>query len=640
MKPARSLLIGWILLFLVTLFVPLQKVEASGAAAQAVQAGEDGTELAPGNYCVSCHMPDDPVLPEAVDWKGSVGSFSSSPCPAVKSIQEELYYTERLMLAIDRSRSRLPDNEQTQQIETRLADLYPAYNQLFDKPVNSLDAFVSETQLLRFKLGKIYTQLNEMHDTRQQQWILIAAVLVSVFVLGSLVWGYWNARTFLSDAGRKGASPWKTALLCLIVFGFFALPIFQNFAPEDVYTEEEQEVQTVLDTAERSGAAAERAQARAWMLARVAVQWDSDEALKQERLAAALDAEQEARRQSTALWGQIQAAGETAGIRTVNLENASVVTEQLNAFQNRTWSLRMIALEWSAVDPVKAQELLAQARQYTLAEDGIYHDIDLAGIAWAWQALDPRAAQETVQAIDDPAIKRWAQRIISGEQESGAVADDVPVQSTAGASDQAYALFKAGNYPQAWEYTANIVDPYERARAQATIAAAWKNVEAAQTIEIPFIRDRTLRQLAVATGDLELAQAIETPSEKVIALAYLDRFEEAWEIAQDAAGVKGYPLVVLGTRWAPGDPQAALNVVDALESEADKAAVIREVAAVSGDQVIFDRALSLALAARVRGDALSPVNASLALAHAVDDPVLKEKAFAQAYETAERISIK
>ena len=66
-----------------------------------------------------------------------------------------------------------------------------------------------------------------------------------------------------------------------------------------------------------------------------------------------------------------------------------------------------------------------------------------------------------------------------------------------------------------------------------------------------------------------------------------------------------------------------------------------------GRRALVDRSLAyrtwnLALAARVRGDALAPAEASLALARAFNpiDMAKAEAAFAQAYEVAERISTK
>jgi hypothetical protein len=103
-------------------------------------------------------------------------------------------------------------------------------------------------------------------------------------------------------------------------------------------------------------------------------------------------------------------------------------------------------------------------------------------------------------------------------------------------------------------------------------------------------------------------------------------------------GVRGYgggvigdtsPLRALAVAWAETDPRAALQVVDLMDREVDKAEALRAIAAASGDSAIFEQAL--AMAARVSGDALAPAQASLSLADA---------AFAQAYDIAQRISTK
>jgi hypothetical protein len=78
-----------------------------------------------------------------------------------------------------------------------------------------------------------------------------------------------------------------------------------------------------------------------------------------------------------------------------------------------------------------------------------------------------------------------------------------------------------------------------------------------------------------------------------------------------------------------------------MDREADKAEALRAIAVATGDDDLFERALGMALAARVRGDVLAPAEASLDLARDIEpiNTVKSEAAFAQAYDTAQRISI-
>jgi hypothetical protein len=124
----------------------------------------------------------------------------------------------------------------------------------------------------------------------------------------------------------------------------------------------------------------------------------------------------------------------------------------------------------------------------------------------------------------------------------------------------------------------------------------------------------------------------------VQALTALGQYQAAFEAAEGLSDT--YPLRALAVAWAETDPQAALAVVDLMDREADKAEALRAIAIATGDEAHFERALSLALAARVRGDALAPAEASLDLAKAFAsiDKTKSEAAFAQAYQVAERIS--
>ena len=185
-----------------------------------------------------------------------------------------------------------------------------------------------------------------------------------------------------------------------------------------------------------------------------------------------------------------------------------------------------------------------------------------------------------------------------------------------------------------------MADPFDRGRAQAVIAGAWGHADAAQQIVDPTMRDLALRDVAVANEDAALASSIESPYYRVQALTALGQYQAAFEAAEELSDT--YPLRALAVAWAETDPLAALAVVDKMDREADKAEAMRAIAVATGDEADFERALNLALAARIRGNALAPAEASLDLgrAFAPTDVTKSEAAFVQAYEVAERISTK
>lgn len=675
-------------------------VEGTG---EVIPAGSEmEAALVEGNYCIACHLAEDPRLATVTDWKGSIDREANNPCPSARKIHEELYYTDRLLMMIERAQGEagaLPETAQA-----RLEAYTQRYSRLLDAPVNSLDALVSEAQTTRYQLNKIYTLLNAMVEAKKARTVLLYAVAATLIVLGSLGWGLYNTRAIRAGwVSKSGAMLWR-GIFVLAVLAFFALPIFRVPAEETAMTTvEQQEAQTILDTAQRAADAADRAQARAWMLAQVGATWGAKDAAQgQTLLSEAHTALAAADENQQALWGQSLAVQEvTVGTR-IEMESAGLIARDLNAARGRAWALPLVAVEGYAVDAEAAASLLRQGEHALRNQTGLYRDLQLRSLALAWAKVDAAQAAPLAEQIVDPALRAWTQRELavllaeprlfdlaadsareiqdpirragamrniataSGKQDLFAEAlralegttgaarayalSDLAAASRdealAGQIDPAYpearasALLRMGKYAEAWEAAALIADPYEQAQAQAVVAAAWGDAEAANQIATALYRERSLRDVIQKTGNAALVDLIFIPYYKVQALTAIGDLESAIQLSGDLGDT--YPLVALAVRLAHTDPQAALAVVNAMSREADKAVALRAIAAATQDQSLFESALGMALAGRVRGDALVPSQASLELALALWDanPAQALAALQQAYEAAHRIAIK
>lgn len=680
----------------------LTVVSASASSAASSLSPSNEHTLVPGNYCISCHLANDPRLITVADWKGSIAREVNSPCPAATRIHEELYYTARLLLMIDRAEEKvgvLPEKQQSQ-----LEKYTDPYRRQLDQPVSSLDAFTAEAQTARYRLNKIYAGLNKTAEIQKQRTVLIYAALTTLILLGSLIWGLYNTRSISAAAGANPRKLLSRAVFVLAVLAFFALPVFRIPTAEVVTASaEEQEAQTILDTANRAASAADRAQARAWMLARVGVVWnETDPTQARKVFEDAWVSLREARAIEAALWGQSLSVQESTIGVPVDMENANLVATGLNAARARAWSLPLIAIELNKFDPVRAAQLL-QAEEDALASHvGIYRDLQLRGVALAWAEIELPQAVATAGVIHDASIRAWTLRelaflpedpstfnlaiesareikdpiqrarvlheiaVSSGDEslfaEALSALDGVTgaplayaLSDLAAASgdvsllqqiDPKYSdartagLLRLGDYSSSWDESAKIIDPYERARAQAAIASAWANADAAEQIEVPLYRDLALRNVIRKTGNVALTGSIQAAYYQVQAWTALGDDEKAAEIADRLGDL--YPLVELVPALAEKDPQAALILVEKMSRESDKAVALRTIAAVMQDRSLFERAQGMALAARLQGDVLAPAQASLDLAtlfwQANSD--YAEAAIRQAYEAALRISTK
>ena len=688
------------LTLLAVLMLAVSSVSASPSA-QKLPASEGGT-LVPGNYCISCHLADDPRLTTVTEWKGGVTREVNSPCPAATKIHEELYYTERLLLMIDRAEvsvGALPEKTQS-----RLDGYTQRYSRMLDTPVTSLDAFVSEAQSTRFQINKAYKALNDMAETAKLRTILIYAGIVTLIVLGSLAWGLYNTRAIKAGIVSKSWATFWRITFVLAVFIFFVLPIFRIPATEvEMTTAEQQAAQTTLDTAQRAADAADRAQARAWMLARVGTAWNENDAAQARKLLdESLISLEVARENEEALWGQSLAVQEVSVGTQIDMEKADLVALDLNAVRGRPWAAPLIASEWNKLDSFKAAELLQAEQAFVENQTGLYRDLQLRGLALAWSKVDAASAIPAAGQINDPALRAWTFRELAALTDNDAVFDQAadaartiadPVQKAralreigvvSGQADlfdealaalgnvsdaslayalsdlaaasgnislveqipliypdaRTSALLRLGAYKTAWETAAQITDPYERARAQAAIAAAWKDGYIAREIEVPLYRDLAIRDVIRETGDGALVDSITSAYYKVQALTALDDYEAAQDLASELGDP--YPLVELAVSLAKKDPQAALALLDEMDREADKAVALQAIAVTSGDRALIEQAQGMALAARVRGDSLAPAQASLDLAQTLWN-VNKTNAQAvlqQAYEAAQRIATK
>lgn len=706
MRPARVLSLVS-LLALVTL---LAAVPATVGHADTPSRSPRLAQVQPGNYCVSCHTPGDDRLETVMDWTGSIDREIVSGCAAASRVREEVYYTQRLLLAIDRARAELPGRVDASKTDARIAAARQTYSRLLDTPVTSLDAVTSEAQVLRFRLGKSYTWINQVRDALKRGRVLLFAGLVTLVLLVSLGWGLRNTAQFTAKWIGPLRPRFKVVLFLFLVWVLFVLPIFRT-PPQEVESssQEEQARQAALDTAGRVADAADRALARSWMLARVGAAWSEGDLQRgEDALSAALVAAEETQMGAAALWGEAQAAQEGTVGSLADQEQAVLAANRLDATNSRAWALRLVAAEWASVDPARAEQILGQALDVAtgqapgIAPTGIYRELDVRAIAVTWATINPARGLAVTNRVYDPALRAWALWEIAGITGDESLYDQAaeaarqvsnPVDRArslrelavrsgdralfdqalaaldgvelaplayalgdlAAASgditladriDPAYpdaraaALYRVGQFEEAWATAAQISDPFDRARALAAIAAAWGNADAAHQIADPTLRDLALREIAIASQDVALAASIHSPYYRVQALTALGQYQAASDIAEELGDT--YPLIMLAVAWAETDPQSALSVVDAMDGEADKAVAMRAIAVAIRDQATFERALGLALAARVRGDALAPAEASLALARAFSplDEAKAEAAFAQADDIARRISTK
>ncbi|UCC89613.1 MAG: hypothetical protein JSV81_09955, partial [Anaerolineales bacterium] len=519
MRPARVLSLVS-LLALVTL---LAAVPATVGHADTPSRSPRLAQVQPGNYCISCHTPGDDRLETVMDWTGSIDREIVSGCAAASRVREEVYYTQRLLLAIDRARAELPGRVDASKTDARIAAARQTYSRLLDTPVTSLDAVTSEAQVLRFRLGKSYTWINQVRDALKRGRVLLFAGLVTLVLLVSLGWGLRNTAQFTAKWIGPLRPRFKVVLFLFLVWVLFVLPIFRT-PPQEVESssEEEQARQAALDTAGRVADAADRALARSWMLARVGAAWSEGDLQRgEDALSAALVAAEETQMGAAALWGEAQAAQEGTVGSLADQEQAVLAANRLDATNSRAWALRLVAAEWASVDPARAEQILGQALDVAtgqapgIAPTGIYRELDVRAIAVTWATINPARGLAVTNRVYDPALRAWALWEIAG------ITGDESL------------------YDQAAEAARQVSNPVDRARSLRELAVRSGDralfdqaLAALDGVELAPLA-YALGDLAAASGDITLADRIDPayPDARAAALYRVGQFEEAWATA-------------------------------------------------------------------------------------------------------------
>jgi hypothetical protein len=498
------------------------------------------------HYCVACHSENDPRVSAPLDWGGGLTHAQLSPCPAVQQLAQEIAYTDQAFDAIANGQNSLAMRGMPMaSIDQRVLAREESLPRLFETSYRTVDAGVNEARAFRYQLNKTYAQVQSERGAWTTNVLLVVGILVTLFLLASLAWGYANTRNLKSSVPRVG--PWS-ALFILLVFIVFALPIFNPPAESaDVATPAGLERQTALDAATRAAVSAENESAKAWELAQLSAAWSPLGAGQaQLALTAAYSATNELALNADAYWGAARALEESAVTWNKAPGAAPPVVQRVAVDAGRVWAYPAMADEIVATDSRRARGLLQTALSRAAQEpDPYFRALDLKKIAVAYAQLDPAQADAVANQIEDPFIRAWAFREL-GQFNDAAVSarqiSDMYLRGWAlraiGVAAQDTALLN-----EALTLAQTLTDPTARAYALADLAAAFDETNPARAAE--------------------LADSIAPAAHAARAYAFLrlGRFSDAWSESQKLDGFERSraqdEIVAAWARTSPNDALAA-----------------------------------------------------------------------------------
>jgi hypothetical protein len=355
-------------------------------------------------YCVECHTKE--VIKDfALTEYRSIYHTKLDPCPGIRTLSEEIFFTESRIIKLDEILQNIDDEGRTKNTlideVSKTAETMP---RLKGENFFSMVEVKQNASSLRASLQKVYDRTFQIRDGSDRRWLIGVGSLIFLGILSLIGVGYWK----LNRMGK--------ALLILLISGTLASTSC-SFGPAEPKKKSpaQEDLEQALRVASQSTTKMEEMFYQSILLAEMAGEWSKIEPGPAERAfdlawAMVLKAREKSNQISTLHKIASQYTDqEVASKRKVDFNTVLDLRDELRDGDDRTWALRSIAEEWMKVDKKKGRKALELATQKALTmKDEEVRDRELKSIAEGWAGMDQNQAKKIARSIRDPFLKAMA----------------------------------------------------------------------------------------------------------------------------------------------------------------------------------------------------------------------------------------
>ncbi len=380
-------------------------------------------------FCLECHTRNFLRQTDAsAIGERSVYAARMDPCPGIRSLAEESFFTENRISRLNEILQNL-DKGAGNSLTTKIGEAAESFSDLKRGQQASIGRFAKDTFGIRAGVQKVYDQtLRERGESTHRLLIGLACLLF----IGLL---------FALGVGYRKLNRWNRTLLLFLFLGG-GLAVTGCSAPSATAEKKspaQEQMDRALSAASQVSGKMEEGFERAILLADMSHEWaktDKAAAARGFQLAwqTALKAREQAGR--AAVLNEVAArcpTPESALKQKVDFNTVLDLRDEIRQADARTWALRAVAEQWIEADPKKGREALEFTTQEALKiQDAEVRDRELMGISQAWVALDRNRALEIARSIRDPLPKAAALRGTSASsaqlEEAWKTAESIPAE--------------------------------------------------------------------------------------------------------------------------------------------------------------------------------------------------------------------
>jgi hypothetical protein len=364
-------------------------------------------------HCLECHSRKsietfsrraDPFPPFSGDSR-SVYQMKLDACPGLRSLAEEMFFTESRIVKLDEiTRALEEDGWNTESLKKEIAESARSFSDLKDDATVSNQQLSRQASAIRASLQKVYERTVKARDESNRRWLIGLGILFLIGLVVLVGFGY-----------RKIVRMGNLLLVCLLSGAVLSLSSCTPSAETQKRSPDQERLDQSLSLATQITRQMEEASYQANLLAEMSREWSKLEpaaAQKGFELAwkMALASRQKSAqinpfREMISKWPD----AEKASRGKVNFDVVLDLRDELRQAEGRSWPLRAIAEEWLQADPQKGRLALEFATGENLTlKDAELRDQELKATAEAWAGIDETRSLEIARSIAAPHLKASA----------------------------------------------------------------------------------------------------------------------------------------------------------------------------------------------------------------------------------------
>jgi len=366
---------------------------------------------ADGKICQECHSQkflrqNFAGSPEKIAYGDqSVYHAKLSPCPGIRVLAEDLFFTESRLQKYASILSGMNQGQiKVQELNKIIHQIEAELEILKQQRMNSPGELMKDTETLRLSLQKVYDQIWQMRTEKEKRWLIGVGSLIFLVFLGLLL-----------VALKKLTNLGKFPIIIIFLTVNLGLGSCSAKLGETPQGKEQERLEQALAIAQKKVKEIEDAYQKIILLLDLAkeyAQLDPPAAQQTWKLAKEIASSNQERNKE--IIAQLEMVRSSLSVEKINPDSLKELQGKIDQIRGSIFLWRLLAEEWLTVDVREGRQILEGVTKEVLRlPEGEIRDRELKALGEIWGDIDKEEALKLISKIKDPFLRvmslgRWA----------------------------------------------------------------------------------------------------------------------------------------------------------------------------------------------------------------------------------------